>query len=163
MKKIQLVTASCTRRELELEQVRKYLVANGYELSAQDFETDPTADYIILSTCGFTQAAEDYGLKMIEKFEKEKKPECEILVGGCLPKIHKEVVDGYFTFDPRSYDKLDDFFGMKKKFNDFERPNYVEGTRINSFREHGITASNLDCILRRRTAAGAVTNGRRAV
>lgn len=94
--KVQIVTASCTRRELELEQVRKYFIANGFELSQEAFETDPTVDYIVFSTCGFTQAAEDYGLSMIKKFEQVKKDGCKILVGGCLPKINADAVKKLF-------------------------------------------------------------------
>ncbi len=109
MEKIQIITTSCTRRELEIEQMRTYFLRNGYAVSENDFDTDLDADYIILSTCGFTQAAEDFALKTLERIENEKKLGCKVLIGGCLPKINGTVVQGYSTFDPRSYDKLDDF------------------------------------------------------
>ncbi len=72
MEKIQIITTSCTRRELEIEQMRTYFLRNGYAVSENDFDTDLDADYIILSTCGFTQAAEDFALKTLERIENEK-------------------------------------------------------------------------------------------
>lgn len=52
MKIVQIITTSCNRRELEVEQMRAFFVGNGYYVSDSDFETDRTADYILLSTCG---------------------------------------------------------------------------------------------------------------
>ena len=139
---VQIISLSCTRRELELEQLRLYFIANGYDVSEEDFKTDKIADYIIVSTCGFTKAAEDFGIKTIERLEKEKKNDCQILVGGCVPKIHREAVANYFLFDPRSYDALDEYFNMDQKYSDFPRPNTVQDIRVNNYREHGIMASN---------------------
>lgn len=56
MKTVQIITTSCNRRELEIEQVKAYFLGNGYNVSDSDFDTDPSADYILLSTCGFTHA-----------------------------------------------------------------------------------------------------------
>ena len=91
---VQIITTSCSRRDLELEQIRHFLVANGHELSQVDFETDKNADVIILSTCGFTQAAEDFGMKTLNRINNEKKEECEVIIGGCIPKINPEAVIG---------------------------------------------------------------------
>lgn len=141
--KIQIVSTSCNRRELELEQVKHFFEGNGNEVSNEDFETDKSADVIILSTCGFTQAAEDFGLKTLKRIENEKKPGCQVIVGGCLPKINPEVLMGYKLFDPRSYEKLDEYFEFPKKFNDFPRPNLVGEWQMHAaYREHGLMSSD---------------------
>ena len=123
--------------------MRTYFLRNGYAVSENDFDTDLDADYIILSTCGFTQAAEDFALKTLERIENEKKLGCKVLIGGCLPKINGTVVQGYSTFDPRSYDKLDDFFHVKHRFCEFKRPNIVGEWQIHpTHREHGLMGAD---------------------
>jgi MiaB/RimO family radical SAM methylthiotransferase len=142
MAKVQIIETSCNRRELELEQVKNYFYANGYEISKKDFDTDTEADVILLSTCGFTQAAEDFALKTIKRIEKEMKPGTDIYIGGCLPKINKEVLVGYQTFDPRNYEVLDKYFEMEKKFSQFKRPNTISNFQVHpKFREHGIMST----------------------
>ena len=137
---VQIITTSCSRRDLELEQIRHFLVANGHELSQVDFETDKNADVIILSTCGFTQAAEDFGMKTLNRINNEKKEECEVIIGGCIPKINPEAVIGYKCFDPCSYDKLNDFFNADIPFSSLKRPNYLSNWSIHSsYKEHGMT------------------------
>jgi tRNA A37 methylthiotransferase MiaB len=145
--RIQIISTSCNRRELELEQVKNYFEGNGVEVSKEDFETDKSADVIVLSTCGFTQAAEDFGLKTLNRIEKEKKQGCEVIVGGCLPKINPEALYGYKMFDPRNYDKLDEYFSFEKNFKDFARPNTVGEWKIHTtYREHGLMESDKSSI-----------------
>ena len=142
MKTVQIITTSCNRRELEIEQVKAYFLGNGYNVSDSDFDTDPSADYILLSTCGFTQAAEDFALKTLDRIEAEKKPGCKVYVGGCLPKINGEVLKGYETFDPRNYEKVDDYFSMEHKFNEFKRPNTIGAWQVHpTHREHGLMSA----------------------
>jgi MiaB/RimO family radical SAM methylthiotransferase len=150
MAKVQIIETSCNRRELEVEQVKNYFYANGYEISKKDFDTDIHADIIILSTCGFTQAAEDFALKTLKRIEKEMRPGTKIYIGGCLPKINKEILAGYQTFDPRNYELLDEYFDMEKKFSQFKRPNIISNFQVHpKYREHGIMSvknTNLDKI-----------------
>lgn len=144
---IQIISTSCNRRELELEQVKMYLVENGHTVSQEDFDTDVNADCIILSTCGFTQAAEDFAIKTLKRIDKEKKSGCRVIVGGCLPKINPIVLDNYELFDPRSYSKLDEYLSASKSFESFSRPNTVGEWQIHSaYREHGLMSSDKDKI-----------------
>ncbi|WP_101911331.1 hypothetical protein [Marasmitruncus massiliensis] len=143
MAKVQIISTSCNRRELELEQVKAYFLGNDYMVSEDDFETDREADVILLSTCGFTRAAEDFGLQTLKRIESEKKKGCEVYVGGCLPKINGKVLDGYMTFDPRNYEKLDEYFDMKYKLCDFRRPNIIGAWQLHpTYREHGLMSAD---------------------
>lgn len=90
----------------------------------------------------FTQAAEKFALKTLSRIEKEMKPTCEVYVGGCLPQINREVVAGYKLFDPRNYEKLDGYFDVKYKFNEFRRPNTVGEWQVHpTYREHGLMST----------------------
>ena len=155
MAKVQIIETSCNRRELEIEQVKNYFSGNGYVIAEEDYNVDRSADVIILSTCGFTQAAEDFGLKTLKTIENEKKPGARIIVGGCLPKINKTILEGYDTFDPRSYELLDSFFDMKHKFNEFIRPNTIKYLQFSKkYREHGVMSTDIE----RLDVAGKITS-----
>ncbi|MCI9449186.1 MAG: hypothetical protein HFE30_02890 [Clostridiales bacterium] len=78
--KIQIII-SCDRRVLELEQVKNWLIENGYSLSNNHYHVDKTADIIILITCGVTQMHEDFTFKMLEKIKAGMKPGAQIILG----------------------------------------------------------------------------------
>ena len=125
-KKVQIIIKSCDRRVLELEQVKNWLVANGYKLSNNHYSVDKTADIIILTTCGVTQLHEDFTFEMLKRIEAGKKPGAEVILGGCVPEINPERVAREFggpTFSPKAYYKLDQIFDMDRKLETFERPN----------------------------------------
>jgi tRNA A37 methylthiotransferase MiaB len=124
----QIIDASCQRRDLELEQTKNFLIANGYSIAEEDWYTDRTADLILVSTCGFTEAAENCGFEKLKEIEAMKKPGAKVVLGGCIPKINPERVSQEFggpTFDPQSYTNLNDIINAKQKFEDTKRPNVV--------------------------------------
>ena len=135
MKTAQIVITSCSRRELELEQMRGYLQGNGLDLSDDDWSVDKTADLIFLSTCGFTKAAEDFGFETLHRINREKKPSAEVVLCGCIPEINPARVKAEFngvTFSPQSYSRLDDIISAEKPFDDFRRPNLLRSKGIKS-------------------------------
>ncbi len=126
MKRAQVIITSCSRRGLELEQVKDFLRGNDYVLARDDWTVDPAADLILLSTCGFTQAAEDFGLETLRRIQATKKPSAEVVVGGCLPEINPERLAREFdgpTFSPQSYPNLDEIIDAQHRFQEFGRPN----------------------------------------
>lgn len=126
MKKAQIIITSCSRRALELEQMKIFLEGNGYEFSNDDWNVDPKADLIIHSTCGFTQAAEDFGFETLKRIQNEKKPEAMVIFGGCIPEINPKRVSIEFdgpTFSPQSYYLLNNILNVQHKFEEFKRPN----------------------------------------
>lgn len=54
------------------------------------------ADIILVNTCAYSQSMEDRATDMISKF-REKYPQAEIVVGGCLPKINPKKMRNEFT------------------------------------------------------------------
>lgn len=130
MAKAQIIVTSCSRRGLEIEQVKSFLRGNGYSLINDDWKVDPDADLILLSTCGFTQAAEDFGFETLARLRAGKKPEAQIIFGGCIPKINPERVAREFggpTFSPQSYSDLNKILGAERRFEEFLRPNTFDG------------------------------------
>lgn len=121
----QIIITSCSRRSLELEQVKSFLQGNGYALVEDTWRVAPQADLILLSTCGFTQAAEDFGFQTLQRVMATKKPEAKVIFGGCIPKINPERVQQEFdgpTFSPQSYSQLDEILAVEHKFDTFARP-----------------------------------------
>lgn len=122
--KVQIWENSCNRRSLEVSKVKNYFVANGCHVVWDNKQVDSMADIIYLSTCAFTQTAEDYALNTLQMLEKKKKSTCKIIIGGCLPKIHLEPIKDYISFGPRDYDKLDEIFPeFEFKYTDFSETN----------------------------------------
>ena len=121
----QLVIRSCDRRVLEIEQVKAWLVGNGFQLSDNDWSVDSKADLIIFTTCGVTQLHEDFTFEMLEKIKHEKKPGAMLVLGGCVPEINPQRVAEEFggpTFSPKSYERLDAILQLPRKLDTFERP-----------------------------------------
>jgi len=130
MAKAQIIVTSCSRRSLEIEQLKGFLQGNDYSLASDDWNVDPDADLILLSTCGFTQAAEDFGFETLRRVSATKKPDARIIFGGCIPKINPTRVALEFggpTFSPQSYADLDEILGTKRRFEEFQRPNTFSG------------------------------------
>lgn len=122
----QIIITSCNRRSLEIEQIKNFLRGNGYSISNYDWDVDSNADVILLSTCGFTEAAEDVGFERLHKVQEQKKPSAKVLFGGCIPSIVPERLAKEFnglTFNPQTYYKLNKILDAKVKFEEFKRPN----------------------------------------
>jgi threonylcarbamoyladenosine tRNA methylthiotransferase MtaB len=129
MAKAQIIITSCSRRSLEIEQVKNYLRGNGYALAVDEWNVDPDADLILLSTCGFTKPAEDFGFETLRRVQAVKKPTAKVVFGGCIPQINPDRVMQEFngpTFSPQSYAQLDEILGVERKFEQFKRPNLFE-------------------------------------
>jgi threonylcarbamoyladenosine tRNA methylthiotransferase MtaB len=128
--KAQIILTSCSRRSLEIEQLRHYLLGNGYTLSTDDWRVDPQADVILLSTCGFTQAAEDFGFASLRRVQAAVKPDTLVIFGGCIPEIDPGRTRLEFhgpTFSPQSYTHLDEILQTDRGFETFKRPNTLDG------------------------------------
>ncbi len=133
MKTAQIVVTSCSRRELELGQMRDFLAGNGLDVSDEDWFVDRSADLIFLSTCGFTQAAEDFGFETLHRIKREKKPSAQLVVCGCIPEINPARIKAEFdgvAFSPQSYSRLDDIIGAQEPFDSFRRPNVLRSKAL---------------------------------
>lgn len=135
MKTAQVIVTSCSRRELELEQLRDFLRGNGYQVSDDDWAIDKKADLIFLSTCGFTGRAEDFGFETLHRIKREKKPDAGVVMCGCIPEINPARVKAEFnghSFSPQSYSRVDAIISAQKPFDSFRRPNLLKHKAITS-------------------------------
>ncbi len=122
----QIILTSCSRRGLEIEQLKSYLQGNGYHLLRDDWNVHPETDLILISTCGFTQAAEDFGFETLQRVQATKKANAQVVFGGCIPEINPQRVKREFdgpTFSPQSYSRLDQIIGAKHPIIEYRRPN----------------------------------------
>lgn len=129
MKKAQIIVTSCGRRSLELEQVKNFLIGNGYSFLDEDFKVNKDADLILHSACAFTTVAEDFGIETLNRILKEKKSSAKVIACGCLPEINPDRLSKVFdgdTFGPRSYERLNEILKPVKKFQEFPRPNTLQ-------------------------------------
>ena len=139
MSKAQIILTSCSRRGLEAEQIKNYLRGNGYTLSEEDWQVDPEADIILLSTCGFTQPAEDFGFETLHRIQRGKKSSAQVILGGCIPPINPQRVVAEFdgpTFNPQTYTRLDDILHVQHPFQSFNRPNMLPAPSISQEVRH---------------------------
>ena len=81
------------------------------------------ADLILVNSCGFNQAQEDKTINKIKRIKKDKKPEAEIIVSGCLPKINEKSLNKVFdgiTFSPKEIDRIDELIDAKIKISEIK-------------------------------------------
>ena len=126
MKKAQVIVTSCSRRGLEVEQVKTFLAGNGYVLSKQEWSVDGEADVVVLSTCGFTQAAENFGFETLTRIQQHCKPGATVVLGGCIPEINPGRAAREFggpVYSPQSYGRLNDILQAERSIESFPRPN----------------------------------------
>jgi len=104
--RVYVEAAGCDRRQLDIQTIRTYLLANDYELV-----DDPAkADKIVVSTCAFKAKEEDESVRRLRSLRKYQ---ADILVYGCLPDIAGE---RYPEFDdlphvaPREIETIDRHF-----------------------------------------------------
>ncbi len=109
----------CTENAMNMNAIKRWYAANGWEITAEPAE----ADIIIVSTCGFSKEQEDYEIGVIEKFGREKKDGCELIVTGCLPAINKERLQSVFqgrTVPTSKLENFNDIMNFTSKIESYE-------------------------------------------
>ncbi len=125
---VQIIDTSCSRRSLEIEQIRDFFRGNDWNVSDKDWEIDPKADLIYLSTCGFTKAAEDFGFETYERIIGGKGENAKVVFGGCIPDINPDRLAKHYDgvpVGPQHYERLNDIVEPAHKLEEFRRPNLV--------------------------------------
>ena len=96
----------CSRRSLDCERVKNYLVTNGFE----PVGSPGRADYVFVFTCGFHKSKEDDSINLIENCKKGKG---ELLVCGCLSIMNPERLKSVFngrSIATKDMDDIDELF-----------------------------------------------------
>lgn len=111
--KAYIESLGCASNLADTEKIKKYFLANNVNLVSNHH----VANLIVLMSCGFNQIILNENLERLEEF---KKTGAKIYLGGCIPKIKKEVselVD--YTFGPKDLNKLDLIFGFENTIENF--------------------------------------------
>lgn len=111
-----IFNTGCIRRGLDSIRIYNYLISNGWHFT----KDIPSADLIVVTTCGAVQEKEVGSLNAIKKIVKKKSKSSRMIVTGCLPKINPEKIYelGDFEFVPtRNYNNFDKILNSKVKFS----------------------------------------------
>jgi MiaB/RimO family radical SAM methylthiotransferase len=112
----------CDRRLLEKSKIIDYLKKNDYRITHRPSK----ASYILLFTCAFKKAEEDYSLVRLRALQNYKG---RLLVFGCLPDIAPHRLADLSTIHklaPKDLDHIDEFFdGIQIKYVDIKNSNAI--------------------------------------
>ncbi|MGD2147363.1 MAG: radical SAM protein [Anaerolineae bacterium] len=112
----------CTKRGLDSERIRNYLLANGLE-QARSLEE---ADCVIVTTCGLSEFHEN---DSVDRIQRAQGHQARTIVYGCLPSMNAERLSGVFdgaivhTQDIEEFDRLFPDFAVA--FADVPDANYL--------------------------------------
>jgi ribosomal protein S12 methylthiotransferase len=82
---LSFTSLGCSRNLVDTEVMLALLLKNGYEVSSNpDF-----ADFHIINTCGFLEAARQEAIDTVSRTLKVMKPDAKIIVTGCMVSIQK--------------------------------------------------------------------------
>ncbi len=106
MKRLSIFAAQlgCAKNQVDAE----HLLAELYSAGFQSVPSVDKADYILVNTCGFIEAAKEESINTILSFVEAKKPNQKLVVSGCLsgryirelPKEMPEVDYWLGTYEP---------------------------------------------------------------
>jgi tRNA A37 methylthiotransferase MiaB len=103
---VYIETLACERRLIDAQKIRIYFSKNNYEI----VDNPKEARFIVLITCGFTNAVAN---ECFEKIEKYKAYDGKLIVGGCIPETHgeklKEIYDEV-TISTKNLERIDEVF-----------------------------------------------------
>lgn len=121
-KTIYVEGVGCDRRLLEKSKILEYLKKNDYKITRRPSK----ADYLLLFTCAFKKAEEDYSVTRLRALQNHRG---RLLVYGCLPDIAPHRLEGLATIHklaPKDLDEIDDFFdGIQIKYADVKNSNAI--------------------------------------
>jgi len=109
--KAYIESLGCDSNLADTNRIKKYFEINGAKI-IQDYKK---ADIIILMSCGFNKIMMNKNIKRLKSLAKTN---AKILLGGCMPKINKNIINlADYSFGPRELNKLDKIFNFKIKIN----------------------------------------------
>lgn len=90
--KLLFISLGCPRNRVDTEVMLGILLKAGYEPS----DTLDEADYIIINTCGFLEAAREESLSTIQEMYDSRKEGAKIIVTGCMVQTHSQDIKNRF-------------------------------------------------------------------
>ncbi|MEW6008788.1 MAG: radical SAM protein [Candidatus Omnitrophota bacterium] len=111
----------CTPGFTDLTLIKTYLNNNGWRL-ARKIES---SNIVIVYTCACSKQAEDNSIDYIKKAEKEKNPNAQLIVSGCLPSINKVRLKRIFKGLAISANSLGELEKLLSKSSQFSITKYI--------------------------------------
>ncbi len=103
----------CGMRKINLQKYYNFLMANGHQV----VNSPKDSDAILLWTCAFRRDFRDNSISEIIRYQKEFG--AELIVGGCLPDIDREVLTKIFSGKIINWQddekKMEEYFGVPNK------------------------------------------------
>ncbi len=124
----------CAKNQVDAEHILAELYSAGFQSTAEVEK----ADFILVNTCGFIEAAKEESINTILSFVEVKKPGQKLIVSGCLsgryieelPKEMPEVDYWLGTYEPGKILKV---LGLGEKWSGTEN---IERLNLGDFPHH---------------------------
>jgi len=113
------ISEYCYSLKTDFDLMRRYLKVNGWQI----VKNIKNADLVIINSCAFVKKREDVAIKLIQKAQKDKKKNAQLIVAGCLPAINKNRLNSIFkgiNITSNSLDKLDGIIDADIKLKDIK-------------------------------------------
>ena len=109
----------CVRSEAEISLFSRYLEENGFNVS----DDISSSDLVLVSACGFDNAAEICSVKLLGVAKKKLKKTAKMIVVGCLPGINSDIIRQRFGTEviplaPENIHDLDGIIGAEIKLEE---------------------------------------------
>lgn len=107
----------CPRNQLNAAHLINYFKINGWKITT-DFKR---ADFVLISSCGYTQFKEDNSIKLLEIANRKKKKDARLFTFGCLSGINKERLLRSFditSLENSDFSELDSLIDPKIKMSE---------------------------------------------
>lgn len=86
--KISVISLGCPKNTVDSDNLTRKLISNGFLY----LNTPEDADFLLINTCGFIEAAKKESIEEILKLAKIKKGAKKLIVFGCLAKRYKDEI-----------------------------------------------------------------------
>lgn len=90
--KFYCVSLGCARNLVDSEVMIGILLKAGYECASLLED----ADYLLVNTCGFLDAARQEGIETIAQLFRQKKKDAKVIVAGCMVQKHGQMLKELF-------------------------------------------------------------------
>jgi tRNA A37 methylthiotransferase MiaB len=125
-KKFHIITTTegCITNLLENASYRENLKHQGMS----NCQNPDEADVIIVNTCGYTTERENYTTTVIKNL-KDKFPQKEIIIGGCLPKINNDKLRTVYNgpvFNPGDINGLNNILKIEASNDEISGANFFD-------------------------------------
>jgi MiaB/RimO family radical SAM methylthiotransferase len=116
VKAAHIVCQGCSEARMDCAQLQRFLELNGFTVE----DKPEQADLVIFFACGLTQIDADVGLEILKELRSKKRPDAQLLVWGCLPKIDPKLIAQVHegpSMGRREIRRLEEMIGAKVKYD----------------------------------------------